>query len=288
MSTLRFLTSSANRDHRGGGGSRRRWPWSALAVATALVFAAAPALAQDPDDPVTAEDGWHFTIAPYLWATGLEGTVSFEGTPDIPVDASFSDILDNLDLALAGHFEGRRGRWGFGLDAMYVKIGAGATIDFPLGPGDGPSAELQIDLQETMLEGFGFYRLALSERSTNPGFFDLLAGFRYVDVSQEVVLGSIERPRRDLDWTDLVLGLRGYAPLGDRFGLMARGDVSFVGSDYTFHLKADLHWRISNRWRLIGGYKYMDFNLEKGEGLLDREVYNMQHSGPEFAVSFSW
>ena len=268
--------------------SSRSAMWGTLALLATLTLVAAPVSAQDPDDPVTAEDGWHFTIAPYLWATGLEGTISFQGTPNIPVDASFSDILDNLDLALAGHFEGRSGRWGFGLDAMYVKIAAKATIDFPIGPGDGPSAELQIDLQETLLEGFGFYRIAVSQRSTNPGFVDALAGFRYVDVSQEVVLGSLERPRRELDWTDAVLGLRGYAPLGDRFGLLARGDVGFLGSDYTLSLKADLHWRISNRWRLIGGYKYMDFNLEEGEGLLGREVYKMKHSGPEFAVSFSW
>ena len=32
----------------------------------------------------------------------------------------------------------------------------------------------------------------------------------------------------------------------------------------------------------------MDVDYEKGEGVLGREVYQMKHSGPEFAVSYSW
>jgi hypothetical protein len=236
---------------------------------------------------VTAENGWHFTVAPYLWATGMEGTISFEGTPDIPVDASFSDILNNLDLALSGHFEGRNGRWGFGLDAMYVKIGAQSTIDFPIGPGSGIQGEIGVELQQSQFEALGFYRLAVSQRSTNPGFADVLVGFRYVEANQEVQLGGTDRPRRELSWTDAVLGLRGYAPLGDQFGLLARGDIAGFGSNVTWNIKADLHWRISNRWRLIVGYRYMDVDLGEGEGL-GREVYQMKSSGPELAVSFSW
>mgnify|MGYP000287746891 CR=1 FL=1 len=88
-------------------------------------------------------------------------------------------------------------------------------------------------------------------------------------------------------WADAVIGLRGYTPLGDRFGLMARGDLG-IDSSLTWAFKGDLHWRMGNRWRLIVGYKYMDVDYEEGEGLLGREVYKMKHSGPEMAVSYSW
>jgi len=265
---------------------RRTGLWRALALAAILPLAAAPALAQDPDDPMTTEDGWHFTVAPYLWATGMEGTISFDGTPNIPVDVSFSDIWDNLDFALSGHFEGRNGRWGFGLDAMYFSIAAKSTLQIPIGPGDGIQGQIEVDLQETLVEGFGFYRLTVTDRSTNPGFADAFVGFRYVGANQEVTTSRLDLPRRELNWSDAVFGLRGYAPLGDRFGFLARGDIA-AGSSFTWSLKGDLHWRISNRWRLIAGYKYMDVDYEKGEGL-GREVYQMKHSGPEFAVSFSW
>ena len=46
---------------------------------------------------------------------------------------------------------------------------------------------------------------------------------------------------------------------------------------------------MANRWRLVVGYRFMDVDYEAaGEGILGREVYKMQHSGPEAAVSFSW
>ena len=267
--------------------SSRSFNRAALALLAVLALAAAPASAQDPDDPITAADAWHFTIAPYFWATGMEGTISFEGTPDLPVDIPFSTIWDNLDFAFSLHFEGRKDRWGFALDGMYFKVGAGQDFQVPIGPGDGITGRVDLELQETLLEGFGFYRLAVSERSTNPGFVDGFVGLRYVDVSQEVTTALVNLPKRELSWVDGVIGVRGYAPLGDRFGLMARGDLGF-GSSTTWNFRGDVHWRMSNRWRLIVGYRFMDVDYEKGEGMLGREVYKMQHSGPEAALSFSW
>lgn len=268
--------------------SSRSAVWGAFALLAALTLAAAPVSAQDPEDPVTADDGWHFTVAPYLWATGMEGTISFEGTPDLPVDIPFSTIWDNLDFAFSLHFEGRKDRWGFALDGMYFKLGAGQDFQVPIGPGDGVTGRVDLELQMGVYEGFGFYRLAVSDRSTNPGFVDGIVGLRYIDVQQEVTAARLDLPRRELGWVDGIVGVRGYAPLGDRFGMLARGDLGFGGST-TWNFRGDLHWRMSDRWRLIVGYRYMDVDYEKGdEGVLGREVYKMKHSGPEFAVSFSW
>jgi hypothetical protein len=189
-------------------------------------------------------------------------------------------------MALSLHFEGRNGRWGFGLDGMYVKLGAMAT--FPIGPDEGPEGEIAVDLEQTLLEGFGFYRLTVTDRSTNPGFVDAFVGFRYVKTNQEVTTARIDLPRRELSWTDAMVGLRGYAPLGDKFGFAARGDIAGGGSNFTWNIKGDLHWRISNRWRLIVGYRYMDMDFEEGEGPLAREIYQMKLGGPELAVSFAW
>jgi hypothetical protein len=49
-----------------------------------------------------------------------------------------------------------------------------------------------------------------------------------------------------------------------------------------------LHWRMPNRWRLILGYKYMNVDYEKGEGVLARKICKVKHSGPEMAVAYSW
>ena len=56
--------------------------------------------------PTAAMDGeWHFTVAPYMWFSGIKGDVSVGNLPSIPVDAPISDILSNFDFGLQGHFQ---------------------------------------------------------------------------------------------------------------------------------------------------------------------------------------
>ncbi len=72
-----------------------------------------------------AQDNWKWRVAPYLWATSLQGRVAtVPGVPPADVDASFSDILDNLDFAGMVVAHGRNGRWGITGDLQYVKLTA--------------------------------------------------------------------------------------------------------------------------------------------------------------------
>ena len=72
--------------------------YTALALAvTALGFAAQPAEAQ----------GWDYDLGVYLWALGMDGTMTVRGQ-EAPVDVSFSDIVDNLEMAFSTHFEANK------------------------------------------------------------------------------------------------------------------------------------------------------------------------------------
>jgi len=61
---------------------------------------------------VTAQesDGWKFRITPYLWLMGMDGTTAALGQ-DVPVDASFSDILDVLNIALSANMKLSKGKF---------------------------------------------------------------------------------------------------------------------------------------------------------------------------------
>jgi hypothetical protein len=66
----------------------------------AMVATAASGTARSDDAAKPPQKDWHFNISPYVWAAGLKGTVAtVPGLPPIKVDASFSDVLRNLDLA---------------------------------------------------------------------------------------------------------------------------------------------------------------------------------------------
>ena len=52
--------------------------------------------------------------------------------PKTNVDQSFFDIWDALDIGLMGTLEARKKRWGFLLDALYLKISGDASTPEPL------------------------------------------------------------------------------------------------------------------------------------------------------------
>jgi hypothetical protein len=60
-----------------------------LLVAMATLILGTQAAAQ------TSSAGWEFTIAPYLVAAAMDGTVGIKGH-DVKVDVPFSKIWDNL------------------------------------------------------------------------------------------------------------------------------------------------------------------------------------------------
>ncbi len=67
-----------------------------------------------------AEEPWT-EVRLYLFATEISGEVQLRNvTAD--VDASFSDILDKLDMGFMGMVEHRRGKWSFIGDIAYLKV----------------------------------------------------------------------------------------------------------------------------------------------------------------------
>src|SRR3954447_17549499 len=69
----------------------------------------------------TSATPFKYQITPYIWFSGLNGTLGARGrTAD--VDASFNNILDNLDMVGTGAFEGRWNRWRLLVDTQYIKV----------------------------------------------------------------------------------------------------------------------------------------------------------------------
>ena len=65
---------------------------------------------------------WEFILTPYLWAISLNGTNQVGPFPPTDIDASFGDIFDNLNMALAAHMELHRGKWAIALDPMWAQL----------------------------------------------------------------------------------------------------------------------------------------------------------------------
>src|SRR6266568_205600 len=67
-------------------------------------------------------DRWQFEATPYLRAAGMKGDVGIGRLSAEGIETSFSDVFKSLRFGFMGAFEGRKDRFGFLVEAMYMKL----------------------------------------------------------------------------------------------------------------------------------------------------------------------
>lgn len=251
------------------------------ALAAALLL---PAAAAAQSGPATAMDErWHFFVAPYLWASGLKGTVGVNEVASVPVDLSFGDAMQNLDFAFLGRVEGRKNRIGFGTDIAYLNLGVDTT-----GPVAG-KVGLGADVRSFTAEGVLSYRVFNDDAAGS--FVDLLTGARYMKNRSGLTVerngDAIAGTEQTLDWVDALAGARFRLGLGRKAGLHGRADIAGFGSDFSWNLQGGVELRLGERWKTGAGYRYLDVDYDKGEGA-GRRIWKMSYQGPYAFVGFAW
>lgn len=68
-------------------------------------------------------DQWRFSVTPYVWAMGITGSVSHNGTSLGQIKLTPGDVLSDLKMAAMLVAEARRGRFGLYMDAVYGDLG---------------------------------------------------------------------------------------------------------------------------------------------------------------------
>ena len=233
-----------------------------LALGVLSMLAPVAATAQD-------SDGWEFRITPYLWALSLDGTTAALGQ-DVPVDASFSDILDLLNIALSANMEFSNNRWFVVLDPMWADL----EMDIDSGGPIGGTVEIELIIVDALV---GY---SVSEH------FDLYAGARYYDQDITVIPDTLPEVGLGDDWTDFLLGFRVGADMTDNWSFSGKLDAAVGGdSDSAIYAQAVFLRHIGTNKHFDIGYRYYDVDYESGSGL-SLFKWDVAHSGP--VVGFSW
>ncbi len=195
------------------------------------------------------QDGgdWRVNLVPYLWVTGLTGDVRLKGR-DIPVDASFTDVVSATDslLAFEAYFDARKGKWGFFSDLMFIKLGVeGIVLE------DGP---INLTNRLNVVEFGGLYRLGSNGASDGGSGADVVFGVRSTFLELESKLSEIEgvTTGRDLTksnqkWAEPFVGLRGQTAPTNKLSLVAEGNIGGfgAGSDYSWKTLVAVGFRVS-------------------------------------------
>ena len=151
--------------------------------ASAQVAAQTQPTAKPDNTSPSAPDGWHLALSPYLWLSGIHGTVGVGGR-DASVHAGFGDILSNLNLGLMAATELRHQRLLLLTDLMWIKLSEDKGLpenlpgeitaksrvqNFMLGPEVGYRFIEQPRLHVDVLTGFRYWHLGSSlEFEPNP------------------------------------------------------------------------------------------------------------------------
>lgn len=236
--------------------------------------------APPPAAPIAAPSDWVFQVTPYVWAAGMEGDISpFRLAPTVHVEKSFSDILDDLNVAGFVNFWARNDRFVLSGDVMYVNITESATSrPLPIIGAIGADYDTA-QFAATLQAGYRLYDM--------PQFtFDVLGGVRYWHVWNDLnvrVAGRTFAVESDFDWLDPVIGARAHLHLTDKFSILAQGDVGGfgVGSDSTWQVLATANYSFNDKLALSAGYKVMSVDYED-----DGHVFDTTLSGPVLGVTF--
>jgi hypothetical protein len=258
-------------------------------MAALLGSTAARAADITPEAPQKASPAvseWTFSVAPYLWAAGLEGDVGLFGREPVHLDMSFGDIFDNLRFGGMLGAEAHNGTWGLFGDLIYVKIDADASITRTVG---GVPATLAASVETSSLTAtlMGEYRAIASDAAT----LDLMAGARIwsVDNDIEAALSAGGPPLAEFSgsdgsvWVDPIIGVKGRYDITPSWFLTGWGMIGGfgAGSDLTWDALGAVGYQWNERLSLVAGYRALGVDYED-----DGFVYDVVQHGPILGAVF--
>ncbi len=258
-------------------GSRLR---SVIALAAALLLSSTtvPVKAQErsgdappgslPETKPRDPNGWEFTFVPYGWFTALSGDLTVNGS-STPFDASFGDVADDLNMALMGQFEVRKGPVGGFVNLVWSELGASNMAGpFQLGPrGQITVGPVKVDASMTLFTADVGVFVRTVDLSLNGGLaqggsrliIEPYAGARIWYVDSEIRIPGRDRVFKLTSsdtWADAIVGFRSQWEITDRWNASLIADIGgFVGGS-----------TVTANGLLLGGYRF---------GLLERRDANV-------------
>lgn len=229
-----------------------------------------PAMASDlvsaatPQARPAVEEGWTYAVTPYFWAAGLSGQTSQFNLPVIDIDASFSDIFDNLDFAAMLIGEARNGPYILFGDLIYTKLSSGAAT--PLG-----IAATSVNVDTSTFAGLAGVGYSVFEGPA--GRLDVVGAVRVWSVDTEISFSGAfldGRSRSDsATWVDGLVGVRGTYAFTPKFYAMGWGLVGAGQADVDWDVMAGIGYNFNKTFSATLGYRALGVDYSNDGFLFD-------------------
>ena len=222
----------------------------------------------------SANDGWHFTIAPYLWFPGVHGTVGALGH-NASIHVSGADVLSNFDFGLMGAVEARKNRFVLPIDFMWVRLEDNKGI--PVNDPDQTSVKVHLTL--TLLTPKFGYRIVDTERWK----VDALAGIRYRYLGQNFTFQPSGVGRSaSANWVDGLGGADVELALSPKVAITVLGDAGGGSANLDYMVAGLLGFKVKPNVALLLGWRYLDVDYRGNH----RFIFDVAESGPVLGMTW--
>ena len=221
------------------------------------------------------DDGWHYSVTPYLWVPWMYGTIG-TNTNNAHFYATPGDIFSHFRFGLLGLVDARYKRVVIPLDLLWMRLKDNSAVqNVPMDR----TANVKLDM--FLLTPKIGYRVI----DTSTFKVDALTGFRYWHIGENL---QFTPPLRDLNasrsqnWVDPLVGGRILGRLYPKIDIAITGDVGGwgTGSQLEYQTGGLLGYRIKKYMVLQAGYRYLTVDYRDGNRIL-----NLNSSGPLFGLT---
>jgi hypothetical protein len=212
-----------------------------------LVLAAVPVASEEPAAP----SEWRYDAVLYGWLAGLEGTIGFGDALQEPISATFEDLLNYVDFALAGHFEAKNRSAVLLTDVSYTNLGSSQDAQVR-----NQTVSVDLDITQWIVELGGGYRVSQQ--------FDVLVAGRYYILDTGATSESIAESatgEAEQSWGDIYVGARYSRLFREKWFTSIRGDIGAGGSDFAWYGAVALGYRFTDL--LSGGVAWRTLSLDR-------------------------
>jgi hypothetical protein len=180
---------------------------------------------------------------------------------------SASDIFSNLQFGAMGLVVARKGKWGLGGAAIWMALGS--TV-----------RNTNVDFNQGAFAAYGLRRLGSAA--------DLMVGMRVNTLQGQLKSNTLAFDvSQDKTWVDPLVGLTLRSPGEHRLHAQVYTEIGGfgVGSDLEWQIFPTLGVKISDRFSLEVGYRWLDIDYESGDGA-ERFAYDVLTQGPIGGLAF--
>jgi len=226
------------------------------------------------------EEGWHASIAPYVWFSGVHGTVGALGH-EAGVDATFGDLFNYLNIGVMGTVEVRYSRVIMPVDFLWMSLSDNKALPI----NDAEAESIHSNMKEFIVTPKIGYRIADGRRVK----IDALFGARIWHLNTSLNLQPRELNlgfAQATTWADAVAGGRFTFMLTPKVAVIVAGDAGGISSRSDWQLVGLLGYKLSRGWSLLAGYRYLSVDYRPGTN--KQFVYDVNMPGAVLGAEYTF